>query len=287
MSKDNDPKTERITELRRLREPFPASAISKLPRKFKDKNGNWQSMDLDYVGHADLTERFLEVDPEWSWEPLGRDELGMPILTMDKAGNPIGLWIRLTILGRSMIGYGSCEAGKQEAVKELIGDALRNAGMRMGAALDLWKKTGPIQARASAEAALQPQAAPAPRKSAPKPPPANINPDTGEIMESDDLASAIDSMFGGDTQAEAPGQVYGLALTIPYDPEAALEQKFSFGKHSGKTIRELVDDPDPKGGRSYLEWMKKKTVEEASQGKKASTLNQACVIAYHAFIDGK
>jgi hypothetical protein len=51
------------------------------------------------------------------------------------------LWIRLTICGVTRLGYGDSQ-GKRggNAVKEAIGDALRNAGMRFGAALDLWHK---------------------------------------------------------------------------------------------------------------------------------------------------
>jgi hypothetical protein len=56
----------------------------------------------------------------------------------DKDG---GLWIRLSICGVTRLGYGDSQ-GKTggNAVKEAIGDALRNAGMRFGAALDLWHK---------------------------------------------------------------------------------------------------------------------------------------------------
>ena len=45
------------------------------------------------------------------------------------------------MLFRSRLGYGHAE-GKTggDAVKEVIGDALRNAAMRFGAALDLWHK---------------------------------------------------------------------------------------------------------------------------------------------------
>ncbi len=52
-----------------------------------------------------------------------------------------GLWIRLTVLGVTRLGYGDAE-GKTggNAIKEAIGDALRNAAMRFGAALDLWHK---------------------------------------------------------------------------------------------------------------------------------------------------
>lgn len=104
-----------------LRKPFPPGVVGKLP-----KGG----MMLDYVGHAAITDRLLEVDPAWSWEPLALTPEGLPQL--DRVGN---LWIRLTICGVTRIGVGD---GKN--AKELIGDALRNAAMRFGVALDLWSK---------------------------------------------------------------------------------------------------------------------------------------------------
>lgn len=141
--------------LSKLREPFAANQISKLPKPTKKQTedvradfkkgircaicGSWHHPDvihLDYVGHAALTDRLLDTDPEWSWEPLATTEVGLP--AFDQTG---GLWIRLTVLGVSRLGYG-CADGKSggDAVKEIIGDALRNAGMRFGAALDLWHK---------------------------------------------------------------------------------------------------------------------------------------------------
>ena len=55
-----------------------------------------------------------------------------------------GLWIKLTVCGVTRLGYGNA-AGKSymdigAREKEVIGDALRNAAMRFGAALDLWHK---------------------------------------------------------------------------------------------------------------------------------------------------
>jgi len=106
--------------------------ISKLPRG---------RTELDFVGHADLTHRLLDVDPFWNWEPAATDEAGLPVLDLNDKGQPIGLWIKLTVAGVTRLGYGSCIPGKNDAVKELIGDALRNAAMRFGAALDLWSKS--------------------------------------------------------------------------------------------------------------------------------------------------
>lgn len=119
-----------VKQLAKLREPFPPAQVGKLP-----KGGIF----LDFVGHGFLTARFLDVDPEWTWEPFALGENGLPLL--DESG---GLWIRLTICGVTRIGYGDA-AGKKgpNAVKEAIGDALRNAGMRFGAALDLWSKGDP------------------------------------------------------------------------------------------------------------------------------------------------
>jgi hypothetical protein len=95
---------------------------------------------IDYVGHADVTERLLEVDPLWEWEPFALDESGLPALDTDEFGNPVGMWIRLTVCGKTRIGYGSVPSNQHDAVKVLIGDALRNAAQRFGVALDLWKK---------------------------------------------------------------------------------------------------------------------------------------------------
>lgn len=136
------------TGLALLREPFPPSQISKLPKFRKDSTARKircpicrgyhpeDAVHLDYVGHAALTNRLLDADPEWNWEPLAVDESGLP--RMDRCG---GMWIKLTVCGVTRLGYGHAE-GKQggDAIKETIGDALRNAAMRFGAALDLWHK---------------------------------------------------------------------------------------------------------------------------------------------------
>jgi hypothetical protein len=145
-----------------LRAAFPAEKIGKLPRvtcglcrdsrdRSCDKHtkakctecGAWITpahIHLDFVGHADATDRFLEVDPDWTWEPFALDPRGLP--AFDDNG---GIWIRLTIAGTTRIGYGDADGKKgANAVKEAIGDALRNAGLRFGVALDLWRKEPPV-----------------------------------------------------------------------------------------------------------------------------------------------
>lgn len=145
----------RLTGLELLRAPFKSNQISKLPKPTKRQTdevkadfkkgircklcGQWHHRDvvhLDYVGHAALTDRLLDCDPAWNWEPVARTEHGTPLT--DENG---GMWIRLTVCGVTRLGYGHPD-GKRggDAVKELIGDALRNAAMRFGAALDLWHK---------------------------------------------------------------------------------------------------------------------------------------------------
>jgi hypothetical protein len=130
-----------------LRVEFPPHQISKLPKPYKKDSpkgkcnecGGYHGLPavhLDYVGHAALTDRLLDADPLWSWEPVGVTPEGLPAL--DRNG---GLWIKLTVCGVTRYGYGAAD-GKSggDAMKEMIGDALRNAAMRFGAALDLWHK---------------------------------------------------------------------------------------------------------------------------------------------------
>lgn len=140
------PEAEALDPLARLREPFAPHQISKLPKPYKKDSpkgkcaecGGYHGLPavhLDYVGHAALTDRLLDVDPHWTWEPVGDPAShGLPMA-------PGGMWIRLTVCGVSRFGFGHPD-GKAggDAVKETIGDALRNAAMRFGAALDLWHK---------------------------------------------------------------------------------------------------------------------------------------------------
>lgn len=102
--------------------------------------GQWltpQHMHIEFVSHADVTDRLLEVDPEWTWEPVALAPNGLPALTPDG-----GLWIRLTVAGVTRIGYGGAD-GKtgDDGVKEAVSDAIKVTAMRFGVALDLWRKS--------------------------------------------------------------------------------------------------------------------------------------------------
>ncbi len=179
-----------------LRKQFPANEVGKLPRvtcgDCSDRRKNCdrhqkakcqvcqsyvstQHIHIDYVGHADVTTRLLEADPDWSWEPKARDidpavlaaavatgnpevvrmvlEASPPKFDLDNQGEPVGLWINLTVGGVTRPGFGSVPSGQFDAVKVLIGDSLRNAAMRFGVALDLWAKgdrAGPAAENAAA-----------------------------------------------------------------------------------------------------------------------------------------
>jgi hypothetical protein len=116
-----------IGDFAKLREPFPKEQIQKLDAGYAK---------LDYVSHAWVTDRLLKVDPTWSWEPVAFDDQGLPLF--DENG---GLWIRLTVLGVTRYGYGEPQGRDRfDSKKGAIGNALRNAAMRFGVALDLWAK---------------------------------------------------------------------------------------------------------------------------------------------------
>lgn len=126
------------------------STLSKLPKPTSRSNdkghcnvcGGWHGLPavhLDYMGHADVTLALIEVDPLWTWEPVAFDPAtGGPIIGLQ--GGRLVMWARLTVLGKTMLGVGTCESGKGDPEKELIGDFLRNAAMRFGIATKLWSK---------------------------------------------------------------------------------------------------------------------------------------------------
>lgn len=155
-----------------LRKPFDAKVVGKLPRstcrectrsqRKRCDQHQWVSncpschgshtsacIHLDYVGHAATTDRLLSVDPGWSWEPMALDATGLPAL--DRGNN---LWIRLTVAGITRIGVGD-----GSSAKECIGDAIRNAAMRFGVALDLWSKEELEQERGPATVTQAPDPA--------------------------------------------------------------------------------------------------------------------------------
>jgi hypothetical protein len=150
----------------KLRAPFSADHIEWLPKQLRKEDrdkgkcerphagvcaddhpcGGWhaRSIHLRYIGHAGVTDRLNEVDPGWHWEPMAFTEHGTPLFSDG------GMWIRLHVLDAQRIGFGDA-AGKTgpNAVKEAIGDAIRNAAMRFGVGTYLWSKSDAAQVLAA------------------------------------------------------------------------------------------------------------------------------------------
>lgn len=199
-------------DLSKLREPFPADQIHKLPKPLRrdaekgycrecNSNHGLPALHLDYVGHAEVTARLLDVDPLWNWEPAAVGADGLPALSRDSQGRVVGMWIRLTIAGVTRLGYGSVDPGVGDAEKQLIGDAIRNAAMRFGVALDLWSKSE----RAGHAGDDSPRRQrPAPAASRGAPPPEPVDPETGEIAPAQPLW----------TKAELKAALTDAALTV-------------------------------------------------------------------------
>jgi hypothetical protein len=149
---------DRAQQLERLRVEFPRAKVGMLPKqtcKTCSKNncdkhqksrcndcGAWvgQHIHIDYVGHAEVTDRLLSVDPFWTWEPVAWDpETGGPRIA--QRGSDLEMWIKVTIAGVTRPGVGTVAQNAFEVSKQLISDAIRNASMRFGVALDLWAKS--------------------------------------------------------------------------------------------------------------------------------------------------
>lgn len=267
------PEADVRSPLEQLRKPFPPETIGKLPkvtcRDCSNRNatcqnhqkrdcavcGNWIStshIHLDYVGHAEVTDRLLTVDPEWNWEPAAHDvdpqvlaaavatgnpeivqqviESSPPKFVRDQQGRPIGLWIKLTVDGMTRRGFGSVTEGSFEAEKQLIGDALRNAAMRFGVALDLWSKS-------ELESAVTDEASPEPPAQAPatQPPPAQRTPvdeetdklakelaervrTTSPIGEQEKLKSHLRGQFGDPMHMDPAKLPEAIAIAKAWPP---------------------------------------------------------------------
>ena len=218
-----------------LRKPFPAESVGKLPKPVRSQDpdkgkcvagskysadGHYcggyhsRSVHLDYVGHAATTDRLLTVDPDWSWEPFALTEDGLPAL--DRGGN---LWIRLTICGTTRIGVGD---GK--SAKECIGDAIRNAAMRFGVALDLWAKEDLVEFAQAAAHRQQPAASPtSPASPRSTPSPVDITASLdGEVMvtaEQTELLKALmaDLNLDGKAMLKAACEITGHKVTSAAD----------------------------------------------------------------------
>lgn len=93
---------------------------------------------LDFVGHADVTKMLLEIDESWTWEPVAFDADGLPAYRVENGLAHMAGW--LTVHGVRRLGIGSVAHNKPDLLKELASDFIRNAAMRFGICLSLWTK---------------------------------------------------------------------------------------------------------------------------------------------------
>ena len=126
---------------------------------------------LDFVGHADITRILIEIDPHWRLVPIAWDN-GRPAVNI--VNDMATMWFELTLLGTSRLAIGTAKANAFDLDKQLYGDALRNGAMRFGISLNLWTKNewedldhnpAPVKARPTATASATEQA---PKQSKPK-----------------------------------------------------------------------------------------------------------------------
>ncbi len=153
-----------------LRAAFPDEQVGKLPKA---------GVLLDFVGHAAVTDRLLAVDPDWSWEPVAFTPGGEPLIVYT-AGNEAWLWIRLTVCGVTRLGVGTASAKAFDLPKQLISDAVRNAAMRFGVALDLWSREDLTTSNEPPAAGKKPAAAKK-KAGAPRPKPEPVSPTPEEL----------------------------------------------------------------------------------------------------------
>lgn len=124
-----DTKAQLADVLKKYAVPDP-KIVSKLP-----KGG----IQLDFVGHADITRILIEIDPFWYWEPIKFDDDGLPAYRVENGmAHMAG---RMCLLGVERIAIGSAPHNKQDLLKELASDFIRNAAMRFGVSLSLWTKS--------------------------------------------------------------------------------------------------------------------------------------------------
>ena len=193
-------------------------------------------VELKYLGHAATTRALLECDPTWWWEPIAMEiETALPVLDRDDQGRPIGLWIYLHVCGVRRPGYGSCLPGKSDAVKELIGDALRNAAMRFGVGINLWGKDHP-------------------EKDAPKPRKAKATPLPSPVQETHDDKEEGKNRYGylvlehGKDLVDGAMAIFGVSrfseLTVDRveEIERSLKLRANAQSHADKAA---ANDPPP------------------------------------------
>lgn len=139
-----------------LRSPFPEEEYEWLPQpverdatkskcQFCESLGKYPwhkcpAVHVPFIGHAAVTARLNTVDPQWSYRPVASAEDGTPFIR--EQGDRLVLWIWLKVLDVEKLGVGDVWKADDDdsPEKKLISDAIRNAAMRFGVAVELWRK---------------------------------------------------------------------------------------------------------------------------------------------------
>ena len=214
-----------------LAAPFP-------PEVIRTKGGSFAAK---YVSHADVTERLNEVIPGWVYEPMARTPEGLPLFDEDG-----GLWIWLiTPLGERMPGYG--EPGtmdnRHDQKKTAVSDAIKNAAMRLGVALDLWKGDEPdrIPVPQDVKQATYPPRNPAKKRASRKASDSSIE-FARSLIDTVDDGSAIAAKVLGSTPIDIADQAQVSAVIDTLKPlkEAAMKK---VTRSKGQDDSEWVEVP--------------------------------------------
>jgi hypothetical protein len=129
--------------------------------------GNPNTPHLEYVGHAEIMDRLDEVDPDWTYTVQRDIPETIMLKWLDTGASPEAIAIlaeqypfkivngsitgTLTVLGRTVICVGDAQEKRgPNALKEMIGDLLRNGAMRLGIGRYLWSRSDRAKAKAAA-----------------------------------------------------------------------------------------------------------------------------------------
>lgn len=174
---------------------------------------------LAYMGHAEVTLALIDIDPHWTWEPLAIVD-GLPVIVTES--NRYVMWARLTVLGKTVLGVGTCELRKGDPEKELVGDFLRNAAMRLGIGTKLWSKATDADpaGRSEQAQARRPVARPAQPTSSPHVPPAPERP-KGDVTDAQ--IRKLMACFGERNIKEKAARLAYIVAVVDRDIESSKE----------------------------------------------------------------
>ena len=204
--------------------------LSKLPKPTRRENApgrcdvcnGWHGLPavhLDYMGHADVTEAMLKVDPFWNWRPAAIDDrTGAPVSYT--VGSTATMWGYLTLLGVERMCVGTAPANKEEVAKELIGDLLRNGAMRFGIGLRLWSKADHLDATGDADNELAATTGVTDRSQPTEPPAQRSRADRADDARAQVAGEALAAQGNDRPPGEGRADLEALANTGPLKARA-------------------------------------------------------------------